>query len=678
MCGIFGVIARADAPLTGRQIQTTVDRLFRLSESRGKEAAGLAMVRPDKIIIYKDATSASKLIRRSDYRSLYNGQATGATGPTLPQAIIGHSRLVTTGGEEKPVNNQPVVSPGTVGIHNGIIVNHEELWRQIPDIPRVGEVVSVVITALVGHFIAAGVGPAEAIRKTFSMLRGAASVALAFLDFDALALASNTGSLYVAAAGGADLAIFASERYILQQLLADEALKARVNGAEPTQICPGQGLFIELGTLKLSPFALTGEARLVEPIPQSNRQQVVEIGLASGSTNGRHSLAPIRKAAAHPPSGIDAEGVAALRRCTRCVLPETMPFIEYDGQGVCNYCRSFQRIEIYGRDALMERVAPYRRRDGGPDCLVGLSGGRDSSYGLHYIKAELGMNPIAFTYDWGMVTDLARRNISRLCGQLGIEHILVSANIARKRENIRKNVQAWLRRPALGMIPLFMAGDKQYFFQAKRLRRQTGLPVIMLCENMLEQTHFKSGFSGVRPSNIDPDHVYTLPVLSKLQMLRFYATQYLTNPGYLNSSLPDTVFAYACYYLISKDYVNLYRYVEWDEDTLNQTLRSEYDWELATDTTTTWRIGDGTASFYNYIYATIAGFTENDTFRSNQIRQGIITREQALQRIAVENQPRWESIRWYCEIIGVDFEDAVKRINAAPKLYGRSAGRARP
>ena len=50
--------------------------------------------------------------------------------------------------------------------------------------------------------------------------------------------------------------------------------------------------------------------------------------------------------------------------------------------------------------------------------------------------------------------------------------------------------------------------------------------------------------------------------------------------------------------------------------------------EFAKDSKTSWRIGDGTASFYNYIYYTIAGFTEHDTFRSNQIREGVISRDQ--------------------------------------------------
>ena len=57
---------------------------------------------------------------------------------------------------------------------------------------------------------------------------------------------------------------------------------------------------------------------------------------------------------------------------------------------------------------------------------------------MHVVKNDFGLNPITFTYDWGMVTDLARRNIARICGKLGVENIIVAADIHWKRKNIRK------------------------------------------------------------------------------------------------------------------------------------------------------------------------------------------------------------------------------------------------
>jgi hypothetical protein len=69
------------------------------------------------------------------------------------------------------------------------------------------------------------------------------------------------------------------------------------------------------------------------------------------------------------------------------------------------------------------------------------------------------------------------------------------------------------------------------------------------------------------------------------------------------------------------------------------------------------------------VYGLVGGFTEFDTFRSNQIREGMITREEGLAHVLRENTPRFESMQWYFETIGVDMERALKVINAIPRIY---------
>ncbi len=297
-----------------------------------------------------------------------------------------------------------------------------------------------------------------------------------------------------------------------------------------------------------------------------------------------------------------------------------------------------------------------------------ISGGRDSCYGLHYIKKELGLNPVAYTYDWGFVTDLARRNISRMCGELNIEHVLVAADIKQKRENVRKNVAAWLVKPTLSMIPLFMAGDKQFFYYASKVKKQMGLGPILFSMNWLEKTGFKTGFAGVNDTCAH-EKTYGLTPLNQLKLISHYAYNVLSNPNYINRSLHDTLFGYFSFYLKAKDYYSIFDFLTWDQCEIERCIIGGYNWETSPDTKSTWRIGDGTAPFYNYIYLTIAGFTENDTFRSNQIREGMIDRATALLAIEEENRPRAESFKWYCDTIGLDAIAALKAINGAKKLY---------
>ena len=120
--------------------------------------------------------------------------------------------------------------------------------------------------------------------------------------------------------------------------------------------------------------------------------------------------------------------VSRLRRCNKCVLPETYPFIEFDEDGVCSFCRTYKPTKLKSMSELHAYCDYHRSQNGEADCLVALSGGRDSCYVLHYLKTELDMHPITYTYDWGLVTDLARRNTSRMCGRLGVEHVLISAD----------------------------------------------------------------------------------------------------------------------------------------------------------------------------------------------------------------------------------------------------------
>ena len=116
-------------------------------------------------------------------------------------------------------------------------------------------------------------------------------------------------------------------------------------------------------------------------------------------------------------------------------------------------------------------------------------------------------------------------------------------------------------------------------------------------------------------------------------------------------------------------YFHIFDYWRWDEPQIDDVLLNEYDWEKAPDTNTTWRIGDGTAAFYNYIYYLVAGFTEHDTFRSNQIREGQLSREEALELVKDENKPRYPNLQWYLDTVGLDFEPVIKTINNIPRLY---------
>ncbi|MDD5032965.1 MAG: hypothetical protein PHC85_02540 [Candidatus Pacebacteria bacterium] len=668
MCGIFGVLRKTQSDLNPDLLMSVQNHLFTLSESRGKEASGVALLSGNAIQICKDAVPASKLIKSKTYQELFSGLRDKNTAN--PFAVIGHTRLVTDGGAENNKNNQPVSKSGVVCVHNGIIVNHAELWEKFPSLKRDYKVDTEIIPDLLNFFLKQENDIAEAAVKMFGLIKGTASIATLFDDKNCLLLATNNGSLYFCLSETQNTCLFASERNILEQTLKKNYFKKIPGNFKIQQVESNTGFVIHFSGRKAEKFSFSGGNK----IPVASSGKTYKIMDVSPNKNGgvvfetkKPDQAKIEKLIIEEFEE-NAVFVDKLKRCTKCVLPETMPFIEFDEKGVCNYCRNHKTAEKKGEEALKEIILKNTPKNEKPKCLFPFSGGRDSSYGLHYVKNVLKIEPIAYSYDWGMVTDLARRNQARICGELGIEHIIVSADIRRKRENIKKNIIAWLKKPDLGMVPLFMAGDKQYFYHINRLEKQLGTDFTIYSENPLEKTDFKSGFNNIR-SSFSGKNIHKLPFFDTAHLAMYYFKQFLLNPSYINSSLIDTFSGFLSHYTIPHNYLFLYHYIAWDEKKINSTLIDKYDWETAKDTDSTWRIGDGTAPFYNYIYHTVAGFTENDTFRSNQIREGVISREEGLKLIREENKPRIESIKWYCETIGIDFEKTLKTINNITKLY---------
>jgi glucosamine--fructose-6-phosphate aminotransferase (isomerizing) len=604
MCGIFGIVSN-------NLISSDDLRLLAYhSEQRGKDSSGLFVSSLKSYDLHRANKSITSLLRNVKL---------SASG-----LVMGHSRLITNG----LADNQPVYRDGVCVIHNGIVVNHDALWPELTR-ERYQEIDTEIIAAIAAEHLVQGGNVDSIATRVLTLCQGVVACALALPKLGKLCLFSNNGSLFHGMKD--DAHYFASERYPLTQLQCDAVVQVRE-----------EGLVLDIPEMQ------------GEPTIHEHAQRTTNLIPSLGMHKAEESMLEYKR--------------YTLRRCTRCILPETMPYIRFDDAGVCNYCHTYKpRNRPRPVEEIFNLIEPYRRAHG-DDCIVPFSGGRDSCYGLHLIAKELKMKPITYTYDWGMVTDLGRRNISRMCAEMGIENIIVADDIALKRRNIAKNLQAWLKSPHLGMVSILTAGDKHFFRHVETVKQQTGISLNLWGVNPLEVTHFKAGFLGV-PPDFEEEKVYSSGAMKQLryQWLRLKAMA--QSPSYFNSSLWDTLSGeYYRSFNKKTDYYHIFDYWRWDEKTIDDTLINQYDWETAPDTNTTWRIGDGTAAIYNYIYYTVAGFTEHDTFRSNQIREGDMTRAEALVLVEDENRPRYPNIKWYLDAIGMEFDKVIPAINAIPKL----------
>jgi len=118
--------------------------------------------------------------------------------------------------------------------------------------------------------------------------------------------------------------------------------------------------------------------------------------------------------------------------CSYCVMDTTDPEIIFDGNGRCNHCKSAERLYINNRllhdteyrekelQKLISAIKQTSKNNNKYDCIIGLSGGVDSSYTAYKVK-ELGLNPLAVHFDNTWNSELANNNIELLCDKLEID-----------------------------------------------------------------------------------------------------------------------------------------------------------------------------------------------------------------------------------------------------------------
>lgn len=167
--------------------------------------------------------------------------------------------------------------------------------------------------------------------------------------------------------------------------------------------------------------------------------------------------------------------------CSRCVMDTTDTDIQFDENGVCQRCREYEERILpdwnhgKGHEAeLQELIAKIKKSGEGKkyDCILGLSGGLDSTYMLHLAVKEWGLRPFVFHIDCGWNLPVAEENIRKVCDGLGVE-----LHIEKMDWNELREMQlAWFR---TGMEMLDAPQDHAFIALIDRFSRELGVKYIM-------------------------------------------------------------------------------------------------------------------------------------------------------------------------------------------------------
>ena len=171
--------------------------------------------------------------------------------------------------------------------------------------------------------------------------------------------------------------------------------------------------------------------------------------------------------------------------CIQCIMDTSDPRIQFDDQGVCEYCNNFKATIEPGWDtgaqgaAALARMADQIKADTKGrdfDCIIGLSGGLDSSYAAYVAVKKMGLRPLLFHVDAGWNTDQAVGNIEKLVDGLGLDLYTEVINW----EEVKRLQVAFLR---AGIPDQDLVQDAAFFSGMYKFARQHGIKHIITGSN---------------------------------------------------------------------------------------------------------------------------------------------------------------------------------------------------
>lgn len=210
-------------------------------------------------------------------------------------------------------------------------------------------------------------------------------------------------------------------------------------------------------------------------------------------------------------------GVRKYQMCTCCVMDTTDENIEFDINGVCNRCNEYKQRILpdwnYGNgheEELKSLIAAVKKSGEGKeyDCILGLSGGLDSSYMLHLAVTEWGLRPFVFHIDAGWNLPVAERNIKRITDKLGVELHIEKMNW----NEMREMQLVWFK---TGLEALDAPQDHAFIALIDRFSRELGVKYILNGYNNISTEIVADPSSWSKGAGSTGDSTYMKDVIRK-------------------------------------------------------------------------------------------------------------------------------------------------------------------
>lgn len=349
-----------------------------------------------------------------------------------------------------------------------------------------------------------------------------------------------------------------------------------------------------------------------------------------------------------------------LRYCARCCLPETTEGIQFDEMGICLACISQEekmRIDWQVREKKLRKILDEAKANAGAnyDCIVPISGGKDSAYQLHILVNVYKMTPLAVTFSHNWFTETGKYNLANILEKLEVDHMMFTP----KRGLVNKLAKQSLK--LIGdacwhchagvysypfhvaqkfRIPLMIYGESY----AEASGRTTYLQEAETEKDMVEYA-WKNTAAGNTDKMVSEE-------VSRKDLSLFYppSPEELKEAGVYGIHLGD--------------------YLYWDNERTTEFLVNEYGWredKVEGSYKHYKSVECKMSGVHDYFKFVKRGFGRATDFASQDVRAGIMTQEEGFEIARVVDAERPPTLDYYLKITGLTEEQVMDELKGQRK-----------
>jgi len=368
--------------------------------------------------------------------------------------------------------------------------------------------------------------------------------------------------------------------------------------------------------------------------------------------------------------------VCTMKVCKECIIPDSFPSVTFSN-GICSFCRDSKQLtnnqNTKGSGRLRE-ILRSKKTDS-YDCIVPMSGGKDSSYILYYAVRELGLKPLALFFYSGFANDLCKKNVEDICKKLAVDLIVVkSTNFRRKAvrealyiskytkrfwEGICGNCENNLRTAAINeatkrKIPSILWGSTLYeeFIPGKYEKRR----------------RFQEArtFGERKTIKLLINYILTYRILLRCRKITEYIrtlTHKLKYDFYvirdnIDTKAPEGWRKFVPFLEVSfknkkVQTIYFFDYVPYDPHNQIETLKTELEWKAPFDKETRWDCKLHCFPQYDFLRRT--GITMDGFILANLVRNRLLTRADALEKEETMNKELIRECQETLEELGFNY-----------------------